>query len=137
MKKTTFEIIIAKGESVHEEQFLLWPQWFQLYSIIFCRDLLYFCIDVFKVVCCRCVICGKDITVTLLSLQELHGSQEIHVKICITLSTMLTLNGTPSIQFVRTIQEKRYFHCYYLQHQFNLFIPMVTIYRINSNYLQY
>ena len=29
-QQTTFENIVAKGEIAHDEQFLLWPQCFQL-----------------------------------------------------------------------------------------------------------
>ena len=32
--QTTFENILAKGEIAHNEQFLLWPQCFQLYLSI-------------------------------------------------------------------------------------------------------
>ena len=32
--QTTFENIVAKGEIAHDEQFLLWPQYFQLYLMI-------------------------------------------------------------------------------------------------------
>ena len=34
LQQTTFENIVAKGESAHDEQFLLFPQYFQLYSMI-------------------------------------------------------------------------------------------------------
>ena len=32
--QTTFENIVAKGEIAHDEQFLLWPQCFQLYLTV-------------------------------------------------------------------------------------------------------
>ena len=33
-QQTTFENMVAKGEIAHDEQFLLWPQCFQLYLTI-------------------------------------------------------------------------------------------------------
>ena len=62
LQQTISEIIVAKGEIAHDEQFLLLLQCFQLYSIIifsFKEIVFYIHLDVFKVICCRLVVCGK------------------------------------------------------------------------------
>ena len=57
----TLKNIVAKEKIAHDEQFLLLPQCFQLTSLITLfnyRDSS-FCEDVFKVIFCRFVVCGK------------------------------------------------------------------------------
>ena len=59
--KTTSENIVAKGEI--DEQFLLLPPCFQLYSILKVSfiDISIFCLDLFKGVCSRLYVRGKGI----------------------------------------------------------------------------
>ena len=51
---------MTKVQIAQNKQFLLLPRRFQLYSVIVpTRDLLYFLVDFFKVVCCRFVVFGN------------------------------------------------------------------------------
>ena len=60
----TFENIVAKGEIAHDDQFPLLPQCFQIYLMIklsFTEIFHIFSIILFKLVCCRIVVCGKGL----------------------------------------------------------------------------
>ena len=62
-----FENIVTREEIAQDEQFLLLPQYFQLYSILklsFIEIVQYFCPDEFKVVCCRFVVCWKGVLIS-------------------------------------------------------------------------
>ena len=56
LQQMTLEHIATKGEIAHDEQFLLLPQFFQLYLII---NITLIC----KVFSCRFVVCGKGLTI--------------------------------------------------------------------------
>ena len=55
----SFESSVANGEIAHD----LWPQCFQRYRIIMVSyvNMFYFLIDLFIVVCYRCVVCEKGL----------------------------------------------------------------------------
>ena len=61
LQQTTFENIMAKGEIAHDEQFLHFPQCFQLYTFN-SRDFPNFSsMCFFKVFCCRFVVGVKGL----------------------------------------------------------------------------
>ena len=59
------ENIVVKGGIAHNEQLLILPQCFKLYSISvlsFYREFPNsFLGNVFKAICCRCVVCGNGL----------------------------------------------------------------------------
>ena len=64
LQHTAFENIVAKGEIAHDESFLLFPQFVQLYSLnkpTFIAIVHYSCLDGDNIVCCRFVVCGKGL----------------------------------------------------------------------------
>ena len=65
LKQTTFKYIVANGETAHNKHFLHLPQCFQLYFVIIKLSFEYifniFFLSVFKVGCCKCVVCGKGL----------------------------------------------------------------------------
>ena len=61
LQQTTFENIVAKGEIVISPFATMCLTLFNNYTII-CRDNQCFRPDLFKVICCRFVMCGKRIT---------------------------------------------------------------------------
>ena len=67
--QTTFEILVAKGEIAHNEQFLhlttIISALFTNKTIIY-RDFLYFDLDNIKVACCRLIVCGKGLTLYII-----------------------------------------------------------------------
>ena len=64
LQLTIFENIVTKGEIAQNEQFLLLPQCFHFFSVIIptiIENFSYFLVDILKVVCSRCVVCGKGL----------------------------------------------------------------------------
>ena len=61
LQQMAIENVVKKGDIAHNEQFLLLSQCFQLFFTFIYRDFLYLCLYVFKVVCCRFVVCGKGL----------------------------------------------------------------------------
>ena len=63
MQQMTFENIVAKDEFAYDEQILLWPQCFQLNFTIKLSfiEIFQVFVTVFKGVCCRFVVCGKEV----------------------------------------------------------------------------
>ena len=55
------KLLWPKVKLVTSEQFLFWPQCFQLYLIF--GDISHFCQFVFKVICCRNIVCGRGLRV--------------------------------------------------------------------------
>ena len=66
LQETTFENIVTKWEIAQNEQFLLLKTMFSTsfsnYTFIY-GGIPCFCLTFFKVVCCRCVVFGKGLTV--------------------------------------------------------------------------
>ena len=77
LQQTTLVNLVAKGEIAHNEQFLDLPQCFQTlfnYQTFIYRDILIFCLHVFKVVCFIFVVCGKNKTrAKVLALSSICG----------------------------------------------------------------
>ena len=71
LNQNIFEKIVTKEArfSAHTEQFLLLPELFQLYFP-------YFCLDNFKAVCCRFVVCGKELTHSIFFISVFHNTFE-------------------------------------------------------------
>ena len=69
LKQTAFENTVTKEEIAHDEQFLLFATMFSTlfskYTYIY-RAFLCVCLDTFKIVCSRFVICGKGLSSALL-----------------------------------------------------------------------
>ena len=63
LQQTTFENILAKILITLNEHVLLLPDCFQLYSIIMLSltKIALCCLHLFRVVCCRFVVCGKGV----------------------------------------------------------------------------
>ena len=60
---------MANGGISHNELFLLLPQYVQVFyktKPLYVADMFpHFYVYDFKIVCCRCVVCGKELTGTL------------------------------------------------------------------------
>ena len=68
LKQTTFESIVAKGENAKIYQFLPLLQYvmsLDKYTFIF-RLFPYIDLDVFRDVCCRCVVCVKWLMISFI-----------------------------------------------------------------------
>ena len=64
LQQTTFENIVTKGEIAQNEQFLLLPQCFQPFLVIIptiMEIFPYSLVDIFEIVCCIFVVCGKGL----------------------------------------------------------------------------
>ena len=68
LKQTTFENFVTIEKIAHDEQFLLLPQCFPVLVIgdrFNYRDFSNFWQNMFKVVCCRFLVCGKGLRINL------------------------------------------------------------------------
>ena len=79
-KQMTCKNISENGEMSNYEQFLLLPQSFQLYLIILLLFLdIFHIFCVFKVVCCRFVVCEKGLKYLKLVILRAHNIRFIYI----------------------------------------------------------